>query len=79
MTLDIPNAFIQADMPEQEVGKRVVIKLRGRLVDWLVQLDPTSYESKVVYERGVNVLYLLVMFHVQQFFYVSFTALPVLI
>ena len=60
MTLDIPYAFIEADMPAQEVGKRVVMKLRGRLVDWLVQLDPMSYKSKVVYEKGVKVLYLLV-------------------
>ena len=60
MTLDIPNAFIQADMPEQEKGKRVIMKLRGRLVDWLIQLDPLSYESKVVYEKGIKVIYLVV-------------------
>ena len=29
-------------------------------MDWLVQLDPMSYQDKVVYEKGVKVIYLLV-------------------
>ena len=41
MTCDIPNAFIQAEMPEVRDGKeRVYMKITGVLVDLLVQLNP---------------------------------------
>ena len=33
ITIDIPNAFIQANNPRKEVGERVVMKVRGRIVD----------------------------------------------
>ena len=51
MTQDIPNAFIQTHMPLQPDGERVIMKVRGRLVDWLCNLDPVSYANKVVYEK----------------------------
>ena len=60
MTLDIPNAYIQVEVPVKEVGDRIVMKVRGDLVEWLCDIDPTSYVSFVVMERGVKVLYLLV-------------------
>ena len=56
MTLDIPNAYIQASVPLQKVGERIIMKVRGDLVDWLCQIDPTSYVPYVVIERGVKVL-----------------------
>jgi hypothetical protein len=41
MTCDIPNAFIQALMPEGEPGGgRVMMKITGVLVDMLVKLNP---------------------------------------
>ena len=61
MTLDIPNAFVQTDMPRKKVGERIVMKIRGRLVDWLVEMDPLMYKDKVVYENGVKVIYLEVL------------------
>ena len=36
MSLDVPNAYIQANLPEAKKGERVVMKIRGKLVDWLV-------------------------------------------
>ena len=33
MTCDIPNAFIQTEAPRKEKGERVIMKVRGRLVD----------------------------------------------
>ena len=60
MSLDIPNAYIQAGMPRQKIGKRVIMKVRGRIVDWLIELDPLAYLPFVVYENGVKTLYLLV-------------------
>jgi hypothetical protein len=44
MTCDIPNAFIQALMPEvKDGGKRVMTKITGLLVDILVELNPELY------------------------------------
>ena len=62
MTADVPNAFIQTDMPEVKPGdERVIMKITGLLVDMLVQVDPQLYGSHVVYERGRTVIYVPVM------------------
>ena len=61
MCLDIPNAFIQAGIPKREKGDRIVIKIRGQLVEWLVELDPETYRDHVVIENGVKVLYVEIL------------------
>ena len=38
MTLNIPNAFVQASMKKCKVGSRVIMKFRGVLVDCYVKL-----------------------------------------
>ena len=57
MTMDIPNAFIQALLPLNLGGEQVIMKVWGLLVDWLVKLDPAQYANKVGYENGCRVLY----------------------
>ena len=59
MTADIPNAFIQADMPL--TGERVILKLTGVMVDLMVEASPDRYASFVVYENGAKTLYLQVL------------------
>jgi hypothetical protein len=64
MTCDIPNAFIQALMPEVKDGdERVMMKITGLLVDMLGKLNPELYGPYVVYERDRRnkVLYVQVM------------------
>ena len=62
MTTDIPNAFVQTEMPEVKEGEeRIVMKITGVLVDMLVQLNPDLYGPHVVFERGERVLYVQVM------------------
>jgi hypothetical protein len=57
MSADIPNAFIQANMPETKNGEeRVIMKITGMLVDLLVEIDPARYGPYVVYEKGVKTL-----------------------
>ena len=58
MCMDIPNAFIQARIPKREKGDRIIMKIRGQLVDWLVEISPETYRDHVVIEHGVKVLYL---------------------
>eukprot|EP00980_Cylindrotheca_fusiformis_P022076 scaffold8970_cov88-Cylindrotheca_fusiformis.AAC.1 len=53
MTADVPNAFIQTQMPEQKEGEdRVIMKITGVLVDLLVDLNPHTYKNFVVFENG---------------------------
>ena len=54
MSIDVHNAFIQTYMTLPPDGERVIMKVRGRLVDWLTELDPTSYARKVVYEGKIT-------------------------
>ena len=61
MIMDIPNAFVQTDMPKKPVGERIIMKVRGKLVEWLVKLDPLRYQDKIVYKKGKQVLYLEVL------------------
>ena len=62
MTVDIPNAFIQTEMPEREEGEeRVIVKITGVLVKMMVQLDPDKYRPCVVFEKGKKVVYVQVL------------------
>jgi hypothetical protein len=62
MSCDIPNAFIQAQMPKlEDGGERVIMKLSGLLLDLLVELAPELYGPYVVMENGKKVLYLVVL------------------
>ena len=59
MTADIPNAFVQTEVEKKEVGQRIVMKIRGPLVDMLVELSPETYADYVVYEGKSKVLYVV--------------------
>jgi hypothetical protein len=52
-TVDIPGAFMQADM-----DKVVHMKLEGKMADLLVSLDPSMYRPYVYDVRCKNVLYI---------------------
>jgi Reverse transcriptase (RNA-dependent DNA polymerase) len=56
MTADIPNAFVQTEMVSTDQEK-VIMKIRGPLVDMLISLDPELYTSHVVMENEKKVLY----------------------
>ena len=50
-TTDIPNAFIQTDIDRVgKDGNKVIMKIRGALVDILCEIDPT-YQEFVVTEK----------------------------
>ena len=61
MSLKIPNAFIQTGMPQKERGKIIIMKVRGKLVDWLVDLDSITYLNMVVIKKRVKVIYLEIL------------------
>ena len=48
-------------MPQKERGERIIMKVRGKLVDWLVDLDSITYLNMVVIKKGVKVIYLEIL------------------
>jgi hypothetical protein len=50
MTADIPNAFVQTPTEEPKDGDRIIMKIRGPIVDMLVDIEPQTYK-KFVKER----------------------------
>jgi len=58
MSADVPNAFIQTPMPPTKPGEaRVMLKIKGVLVDLLVKLAPEVYGPFVIFEKNSKVLY----------------------
>ncbi|CAJ1934800.1 unnamed protein product [Cylindrotheca closterium] len=55
MSLDIPNAFIQTQMPMM-----MMMKITGLLVDMMIRLEP-RYRDYVVIENGKRVIYVRVL------------------
>ncbi len=51
-TVDIPGAFMQADIDEV-----VHVKFEGEIAEMLVRLDPKMYQKYVKDEHGKSVLY----------------------
>ena len=50
--VDIPGAFMQADMDEL-----VHVRLTGKMAELLLEIDPEMYGPYVVKEKGETVLY----------------------
>ena len=61
MSVELPNAYIQADVPlPKDGGDHITIKIIGILVDWLVEIEPKTCAKYVIMENGVKTLYLIV-------------------
>jgi hypothetical protein len=58
MTSDVPNAFPLTEVPLD--GDRIIMKIRGLLVDMLVELAPRIYGPYIRYENGQKILYIRV-------------------
>lgn len=50
MAIDIHSVFIQTLMPES--NQKAVMKIKGKLVDRLLEINFTAYNTCVVYEGG---------------------------
>ena len=62
MTSDIPNAFIQAEMPMIDNGhEKVIMKISGPLVELLIDINPHLYGPMVVFENGRRIIYVWVL------------------
>ena len=53
MTADVPNAFVQTGIPKTKDGEdRIIMKITGVLVDYLVEIAPEVYGKYVVFQNG---------------------------
>ena len=60
-TFDIPNAFIQTHVEDRDAqGDRIVMKIRGAMVDVLLEIDEACRDY-VVMENGQKTLYVHVL------------------
>jgi hypothetical protein len=55
MTLDIPNAFVQTEIALD--GDKIIMKIRGQLIDILLEICPGVYDAYVVNEGRHKILY----------------------
>jgi hypothetical protein len=55
MTLDIPNVFLQTKIALD--GDKIIMKIRGQLVDILLKLCPGVYNDYVINEGKHKILY----------------------
>ncbi len=51
-TIDVPNAFIQTVVEDKK--KRVIVRIRGMLVDILVKIAPEVYADYVTIDKKGN-------------------------
>ena len=56
---DVPNAFVQTGIEPKEKGERVIMKIRGPLVEMLVNIDARTYEPYVVEENNSKDIYVV--------------------
>ena len=45
MTADIPNTFVQTDIPREMKREKIIIKIQGSLVDMLMDILSNEYEN----------------------------------
>jgi hypothetical protein len=55
MTADVPNAFVQTEINPSD--EKVIMKIRGVLVDMLVEMSPEIYQDYVVVHGKDKILY----------------------
>jgi hypothetical protein len=55
MTLDVPNAFVQTPIPQ--TGEKIIMKIRGSLIDILTEICPGIYDKYITKEGKRDVLY----------------------
>ncbi len=52
ITLDVPGAFMQADIDE-----KIIVKFEGKLAKLLTKVDQEQYSKFVIQENGKEVIY----------------------
>ena len=60
MILDVPNTFIQTNMPpNKDDEERLITKITCVLVNVILELGSETYSSYVVFENGKKIIYVV--------------------
>ena len=58
LSADIPNAYIQAELPPTSEGKDcILVKIQGELAELLMKVAPDYCTPFIVMERGIKTIY----------------------
>jgi hypothetical protein len=57
MTTDVPNTFVQTNSGIKKDGERIIMKIKGALVDMFVELDSHTYKEHVSFKNGSKILF----------------------
>ena len=57
LTADVPNAFVQMEIPKTTKGERVIMKIKGILAKILCKIAPNTYLPFVTYENNQHTIY----------------------
>lgn len=52
VTIEVSNAFIQTPLVYKGKDERIIMKLRGVIVNLLLMIDAETYGNHIVYENG---------------------------
>ena len=58
--LDISNAFVQTNISDKN-SEKIIIKIRGLLVDILLEIDKDKHEDFVICHRKEKLLYVKIL------------------
>ena len=61
MTCNIPNTFVQTEVEVAVIGKRIIMKIRGLLVNILLEMDYNKYGPFVMYKREKKILCIVML------------------
>ena len=72
--IDVLNAFIQTLLlgKYRMVGDQIIMKFKGRIVDFLIKMNSGKYNGYVVYENGKKVIYVKIIRAIYGMIIVSF-------
>ena len=58
LTVDVPNAFVQTEMPQKDKGEIVIMKIKGIFVKILCEIGPESYMKFITFKNNKPKLYI---------------------
>ena len=56
LTANVPNAFVQIEIPKTTKGERVIMKIKGILAKMLCEIAPNTYLPFVTYENNQHTI-----------------------
>ena len=61
--VDVLNAFIQTLLPKKyrRAGDWIIVKFKGKIVNFLIKINPGRHNKYVIYKNGKKVIYVKII------------------